>query len=114
MTLRQKQSAFALLVARLIFFAQQRGYQVTFGDAFRSLPERKRLAALGRGILKSQHGKRLAVDLNLFWAGKYLTSTEDHRPLGEWWEAQSTPMVTCRWGGRFRRKDGNHYEVRHP
>ena len=114
MTLRRKQSAFAILVARLILHAWYLGYAVTFGDAFRSLPERKRLAATGRGILKSQHGKRLAVDLNLFKRGKYLTTTEAHRPLGEWWEAQSLPALHCRWGGRFRRKDGNHYEVKHP
>jgi hypothetical protein len=47
---------------------------------------------------------RLAIDLNLFDSdGTYLTDTEDHRRLGEWWEAQGGI-----WGGRFN--DGNHYE----
>lgn len=53
-----------------------------------------------------------AVDPNLFvWTGfspghwQYVTSTAQHRPLGEAWENLG-PLN--RWGGRFR--DGNHYE----
>jgi hypothetical protein len=48
------------------------------------------------------------MDLNLFrldedgeW--EYCTATEDHRPLGEKWEAMGHV-----WGGRFN--DGNHYQ----
>lgn len=107
MTLRQKQSAFAVLVAELIRYATKQGYQVTFGDAFRSPEEAARLARLGKGIKNSLHTQRLAVDLNLFMDGVYLSSTEAHRPLGEWWERQHP---ACRWGGRFTRADGNHYE----
>ena len=47
------------------------------------------------------HRSRLAIDLNLFRDGKYLTSSEDHRVLGEWWES-----VGGMWGGS---EDGNHY-----
>ena len=106
MTLRQKQSLFAFLVARLIIFANENRYEITFGESWRSPEEAKRQAKLGAGIVNSLHTKRLAIDLNLFKDGKYLTSTESHRLLGEWWERQH-PL--CRWGGRW--KDGNHYEV---
>ena len=108
MTLREKQSFFAALVANLIEEAFQRGYEVTFGEAYRSPEEAARLAKLGKGIKNSLHTSRLAVDLNLFKDGKYLSSTESHRPLGEWWERQH-PL--CRWGGRFN--DGNHYSLEH-
>lgn len=108
MTLREKQSLFAMLVAQLLLEAHHRGYQVTFGEAYRSPEEAARLAKLGKGILASLHIQRLAIDLNLFKDGKYLTSTEAHRPLGEWWEALHE---LCRWGGRF--KDGNHYSLTH-
>lgn len=111
MTLREKQSAFAILVAQLIQHAFGMGYAVTFGEAYRSPEEAARLAKLGKGITKSLHTQRLAIDLNLFKAGQYLSTTEAHRPLGEWWEAQSTPEVTCAWGGRF--SDGNHYSLAH-
>lgn len=109
MTLREKQSLFALLVAELIFQAVKMGYAVTFGEAYRSPEEAARLAKTGAGIANSLHTQRLAIDLNLFKDGVYLSSTEAHRPLGEWWEKQH---AACRWGGSFKsRPDGNHYEL---
>jgi hypothetical protein len=108
MTLRQKQSLFVRLVASLIFEAESRGFELTFGEAYRSPEEAARLAALGAGIRASLHTERLAVDFNLFKDGVFLQTTEAHRPLGEWWEALH-PL--CRWGGRF--KDGNHYSLAH-
>jgi hypothetical protein len=108
MTLRQKQSWFAEHVAQLIVAAGAMGYEVTFGEAYRSPEEAARLAKLGKGIKNSLHTQRLAIDLNLFKDGVYLSSTESHRPLGEWWEKQD-PL--CRWGGRFG--DGNHYSMTH-
>lgn len=107
-TLREKQSLFANLAALLIIEAQNQGFEVTFGETYRSPEEAARLAALGKGIKNSLHCQRLAIDLNLFRDGKYLSSTESHRPLGEWWEQQH-PL--CRWGGHFN--DGNHYSLEH-
>lgn len=110
MTLREKQSLFAVLVARLIQHATGLGYEVTFGEAYRSPEEALRLSKLGTGIEYSLHTVKLAIDLNLFKDGAYLSSSERHRPLGEWWEQQH-PL--CRWGGRFTRPDGNHYSLAH-
>lgn len=109
MTLGQKQRAFARLVARLIDRAHELGYEVTLGDAYRDprlfgpVGESK-----GYGHRNSCHKSRLAIDLNLFRDGAFLQSTEDHRPLGEWWERQHE---FARWGGRFN--DGNHYSFTH-
>lgn len=111
MTLREKQSTFARLVAKLIQQAWRDGFEVTFGEAFRSPEEAARLAKAGKGIVQSLHTQKLAIDLNLFKNGVFLSSTEAHRPLGEWWEAQSTEDYTCCWGGRFN--DGNHYSLAH-
>ena len=109
-SLREKQSRFAGYVARLIQHAHALGYEVTFGEAWRS-PEQAALnAAAGKGIANSLHTQRLAIDLNLFRGGQYLESSEAHRSLGEWWEALAPD---CRWGGRFRRPDGNHYSIEH-
>lgn len=110
MTLRETQSHFAALVPRLIDQAIALGFEVTLGEAYRSPEEAARLARLGRGITigrgitNSLHTSRLAIDLHLFKDGVYQTSSEAHRPLGEWWEAQGGA-----WGGRFTRPDGNHY-----
>ena len=94
--LRKAQSHFARMVARLINYADNRGYEVTLGDAW---------AKKGSGRLhspKSCHYKRLAVDLNLFKDGVYLQHTIDHQELGEYWES-----IGGTWGGRWN--DGNHY-----
>jgi hypothetical protein len=107
-TLRQKQSLFVRLVGLLISEAYARGYELTFGEAWRTLEQARLNAATGKGISNSLHIDRLAIDLNLFRDGKFLSRTEDHRPLGEWWE-KLHPL--CRWGGRFN--DGNHYSIEH-
>ncbi len=103
MTLGQKQRLFTRLVGKLIARAYRQGYELSFGDAQRTVAEATRL-----GFPGSLHTKRLAIDLNLFRSGRYLRSTESHRPLGEWWEQQHE---RCRWGGRFG--DGNHYSLGH-
>jgi len=112
MGLQKKQSKFAVMVARLILYAESLGYEVTFGEAYRT-PEQAALnAKSGAGIANSLHCERLAIDLNLFKDGQYLTTTEDHRPLGEYWES-----IGGSWGGRFKTKnkksDGNHYSLEH-
>jgi hypothetical protein len=58
----------------------------------------------------SLHHIGLAADLNLYWEGKYLSRSVDHRELGEWWEklGDTLGLPLC-WGGRFN--DGNHYSL---
>lgn len=64
------------------------------------------MARTGKGIVNSYHTKKLAIDLNLFKDGKYLTSTESHRQFGEYWK---TLDPECTWGGDFKNSDGNHF-----
>lgn len=110
MTLGEKQRRFAELVSRLITWAYDNGYELTFGEAYRT-PEQAALnAAKGSGISNSLHTQRLAVDLNLFIGGEYITGTEQYRPLGEYWESLDPE---CAWGGRFSRPDGNHFSLSH-
>lgn len=106
-----RQTRFASMVPRLIDKAFELGYQVTLGDAYR---DPRVFGPLGLNHLiggkpvyghpKSAHKLRLAIDLNLFRGGKYLETTEDHRPLGEFWES-----IGGAWGGRFG--DANHYSL---
>ncbi len=99
MSLRKKQSKFTFMVADLIQWAYANGYELTFGDAYRG-------PGVKHGHKRSLHRSRLAVDFNLFKDDKYLRSTEDHQPLGEYWES-----IGGSWGGRFG--DGNHYSLAH-
>lgn len=109
LTLRQKQSLLVKLVAELVTYATEKGYELTYGDAYRDPRVFGPLGTTqGYGRASSNHKIRLAVDFNLFKDGKWLRNTEDHRELGEFWESLH-PL--CKWGGRF--KDGNHYSLVH-
>lgn len=106
-TLLQKQQDFTLMVANLIEFAYQNGYRLTFGDAYRDPRVHGEVGTKASySSANSLHKDRLAVDFNLFKDGRFLTSTEDHRQLGEYWES-----LGGTWGGRFN--DGNHYSLEH-
>jgi hypothetical protein len=109
MTLGEKQRQFAKRVGQLIGRAYEMGYEVSLGDAYRD-PRVHGEVGEKRSYshASSAHKVRLAIDLNLFKDGRFLTETDDHRPLGEWWEQQHE---LARWGGRFR--DGNHYSFEH-
>jgi hypothetical protein len=93
------------LLPKLLVYAHTSGYEVTLGDAYRDprvhgdFGEKKSYSAA-----YSNHKRRLAIDLNLFRDGKFLQMTEDHRPLGEFWES-----IGGYWGGRHG--DGNHYSI---
>ena len=106
-TLREKQSRFVKMQARLIDWAYTNGYELTLGDAYRDPRTHGKI-----GIFKcygkafSNHKRRLAQDYNLFKDGKFLSSSEDHRPLGEFWKS-----IGGSWGGDFN--DGNHYSLEH-
>ena len=105
MTLGQHQRQFTLMIAQLIIFAYSKGYELTFGDAYRDprvFGDAGKSEGYGRS--NSLHKLRLAVDFNLFKDGKFLQSTDGHKELGEFWEA-----LGGTWGGRFN--DGNHYSL---
>ena len=109
MTLNERQFKFTQMVADLIRWSYIHGFDLTFGEAYRT-PEQAALnAQKGTGIANSLHCKRLAIDLNMFKDGIYQTDSEAYRPMGDYWVKLDPD---CRWGGDFTtRKDGNHFEL---
>ena len=93
MSLRNQQSKFIKALGVLIITAYELGYELTPGDTYPGKFKHKK---------GSWHEKGLAIDLNLFKDGEYLTRTKDYEPLGKFWES-----LGGTWGGRF--KDGNHF-----
>ena len=93
MSLRNQQSEFVKAVGLLIIYAYSLGYELTFGDTYSGKFRHKE---------GSWHDKGLAIDLNLFKDGKYLTGTSDHLILGQYWQ-----VLGGTWGGLW--EDGNHY-----
>lgn len=110
MTLSEKQRRFTELVGKLILWAYENGFELTFGDAFRSQAQAQANAQAGIGISNSLHTKRLAVDFNLFVEGVYQTASSEYGPLGAYWKSLDPD---CRWGGDFASADGNHFSFTH-
>lgn len=97
MKLSEKQRAFTLMVAELVFFAYARRMELTYGEAHRSAEQQELHRKSGRSRVRhSKHQDRLAVDMNLFVDGAYVRDKEKYRVLGEKWES-----IGGRWGGRF-------------
>lgn len=109
-TLSQKQRRFCRDVSLLIQYAYGEGFELTFGDAYRSPQQAQANAEAGTGISNSLHTQRLAIDLNLFVDDEYQSDTEAHRPLGEFWKSLGEDHC---WGGDFSKPDGNHYSIEH-
>ena len=106
-TLSQKQRRFARMVGEFIPKVYGLGYEITFGDAYRDPRLHGEVGAkLGYGHAKSCHKVRLAIDLNLWKNGQYLTTTEAYTEIGKVWESMGGT-----WGGRFN--DGNHFSLTH-
>ena len=102
--LLELQQEFAEKFADFIGRLHIAGYKVTYGEAYRTKEQAEINAKKGIGSANSLHCDRLAMDINLFLNGKYLSKTEDYKIAGEIWEK----MGGC-WGGRF--SDGNHFSI---
>lgn len=111
MTLREKQSLFALLFAKLIIYAtSELKLDVTIAEVLRTQAEAALNAKQGDGIKNSLHTKKLAGDLNIFRNGVWLQTKEDYKELAFYWKSLH-PL--CRWGGDFTHVDADHFSIEH-
>lgn len=117
MRISEQQQVFARNVARLIEYTFDSKYACSFGEVYRTPEQSQYNASKGIGIKNSLHCKRLAVDLMLFFDGKYLIDTEAYRPFGVYWQSLHPAN---RWGGDWDKdgvadkgeNDGNHFEMK--
>ncbi|GAF72060.1 unnamed protein product [marine sediment metagenome] len=111
MTLGEKQRLFTKLIARLIQYAYENGFELSFGDAYRDARVHGPLGRkVGYSSAQSNHKRRLACDLNLFIDGIYQTQTAAYTDLGNYWRGLHD---LCEWGGEGSRSDGNHFSMNH-
>jgi hypothetical protein len=97
MTLREKRCLFSAMLARLIKYAFEAGYEVAV--------ECVRCHLDGHHRKNSLHYLGLAADLNLYKNGVYLRDGSGHDVLHEAWES---------WGGaKMIPGDANHYSLEH-
>jgi len=79
------------------------------GEGMRAPEMAKIYAEQGKGILDSQHCKKLAVDLFLFANGVFLQDKKDYQLLGEYWKGLNPEN---RHGSDFPRADHVHFEMK--
>lgn len=110
MKLSEKQRIFTRNIACLIEYAYSVNIELTFGHAWRSLDDQKRLKAEGKSkTLKSKHLDRLAVDFNFFINGNLTYEKDKLIILGNYWESLNE---LNRWGGNFKSfLDTPHFEM---
>lgn len=109
MILSLHQQIFSQNVALLILKANSFGINLTFGEAYRTKEQQQIHLNNGKTkTMKSNHLKRLAVDLNFFIDGKLLYTHNQITNLGLYWESLDN---LNRWGGKFTKiYDPNHFE----
>ena len=100
MTLSQKQQAFTRAIVDLISYGHSLGYGFTLGDAFRA-------DTCTHGHKNSTHRVRLALDLNLFIDGVYITdgNHEAWYLLHDYWDLIG--------GSQRISEDMNHFSFSH-
>jgi len=117
MRLSEKQRIFTKNVAKLIKFAYKNGYELTFGEAYRTREQQLIYVQTGKSkTMNSMHLNRLAVDFNIFIDGQWNQNWNQIKPLGEFW---ITLHPNNRWGGDWNKngiKDGfidtPHFEMK--
>lgn len=108
-TLRQMRCRFSRTLPLLQNFMTLRGYEHAINEVVRTQAQADANAASGAGSARSLHLDGLAVDINLYKDGVYLTETSAHLVFGQFWKSL---WPDCRWGGDFKPKpDGNHYSI---
>lgn len=111
LTLRQARCQFTTALAHLVLHAESLGYELAFAEGMDRITAKD---PTSDHMKTSLHHIGLAQDIDLYLKGVYLMDSEDHEPLGTWWEdygiEHGLPLV---WGGNFKRPDGNHYSLRY-
>jgi hypothetical protein len=99
MTLSEHQAAFLLDVCTLVPFATALGYTVTGGELARTIEQQQIYWNTGKTkTMKSNHLKRLAIDLNFIKNNQMITDPKELEPIGRHWVSLN-PLN--RWGGNF-------------
>jgi predicted chitinase len=114
MSLEHEQAKFLVHVGELLKKAGELGFLVTGGELYRTPEQQALYVQSGRSkTMKSQHTRRLAVDLNFYreqpdGALDLVYDEDDLRPLGEFWSSLDSAN---RWGGDWGSfKDLPHFE----
>ena len=107
--MRERQSIFLLNVAKLIIWAFDNGMELTGGELYRTPEQQEIYVKTGKSkTYNSRHLSRLAIDLNLFIKGQFITDKESYKPLADYWKSLNPDNIA----GYDWTFDANHFEMK--
>lgn len=115
-TLLKDQMLFSRYVVSLIAYAHSEGYEVTLKECLRTKEQQAIYFKNGNSkTMDSKHLRSLAIDLCFFKEGQWLTTFDQLKEIGFYWQSLS---IKCRWGGDWNREgkqaqffDALHFEL---
>ncbi len=120
MSLRNQQSEFAKNIGLLIAYAYANGFELTFGEVYRTKEQQEIYFKSGRSkTMNSRHIQRMAVDFNFFKDGRMLFSVKEEydadlelaKPVANYWESLNQNNI---WGSDWDRNDATREKFQDP
>ena len=110
------QMLFSRYVAMLLNYAHSSGYEVTLKECLRTKEQQELYFKTHKTkTMNSLHLRSLAIDLCFFKNGQWLTTFDQLKELGNYWQSLD---FNCRWGGDWNREgrpsdffDALHFEL---
>lgn len=100
MKLSDKQFIFLKDLAMLIIFCIVNDIKVTGGELQRTMYQQKEHIRKGRSkTMRSDHLRKLAIDLNFFFNGKLSYRKKDIQPVADYWKSLRPNNY---WGGDWK------------
>ena len=115
-TLLKDQMLFSRYVVSLLTYAHSEGYEVTLKECLRTKEQQAIYFKNGKSkTMDSKHLRSLAIDLCFFKNGQWLTTFDQLKEIGNYWQGLD---IECRWGGDWNREgkqssffDALHFEL---
>ena len=111
MSLNEKQARFTYKIAKLIVCVDEElSFRIIAGELFRTKEQATWYAEQGKGIKKSLHCLKLALDLVIYKNGTISWDYKDYEAVANIWKKMDPD---ARWGGDFRNRDEFHFSFEH-
>lgn len=110
MSMNAKQAEFTVTMARFLVWCFDSGYPVIGAEWYRPPETAALYAEQGRGIVNSNHTRKLAFDVFRVVDGRVTWDREAYRPLAEKWVSMH-PLA--RAGYYMQRRDDVHFSFEH-
>lgn len=110
MTLGEKQELFTYNMAKLIMWANEKGYKARARELQRTMEQQELYIKQGKSqTKKSNHLNSCAVDIYFTKNGKLIESKEELQTIGDYWESLHPDN---KWGGNYKSfLDCPHFEM---